>query len=639
MGQKPKNQKIRAQKYNKRRSLTEGWENPSAFIDADADPRHETLHLDRSSAHSAYGFFYISFVHATALSMKKQSENRGANNISLCLLCAHQTQPCDGVALQMTLLLFITRPSRVRASKIAIAQFHEHAVGISRNRPEVIQNPENWIVKVICTLCVRTHSLDACLDYFSKTLTPSIAFEVVRGLNNPELALKFFQLSRVNLNLCHSFRTYSFLLRSLSEMGFHESAKAVYDCMNIDGHSPDASVLGFLVSSATDAGKFNIARTWVDGVEFSLVVYNKLLNQLVRGNQVDEAVCFFREQMGLHGPFDSCSFNILIRGLCRIGKVDKAFELFNEMRGFGCSPDVITYNTLINGFCRVNEVDRGHDLLKELLSKNDLSPDVVTYTSIISGYCKLGKMEKASILFNNMISSGIKPNAFTFNILINGFGKVGDMVSAENMYEEMLLLGCPPDIITFTSLIDGHCRTGKVERSLKLWHELNARNLSPNEYTFAILTNALCKENRLHEARGFLRDLKWRHIVAQPFMYNPVIDGFCKAGNVDEANVILAEMEEKRCKPDKITYTILIIGHCMKGRLSEAISIFNRMLGTGCAPDSITMTSLISCLLKAGMPNEAYRIMQIASEDFNLGLKSLKRNVPLRTNTDIPVAV
>ncbi|KAA8545549.1 hypothetical protein F0562_020333 [Nyssa sinensis] len=416
----------------------------------------------------------------------------------------------------------------------------------------------------------------------------------------------FVKFTRINLKLIHSFATYNLLLR-------FDIAK------------------GLLVQAHSGPN-----------VEISSYVYNNLLSLLVKQNRVDEAVSFFGEHIlsWQHCCVDTWTFNIVIRGLCRVGEVDKAFGFFNDMGNFSCLPDVFTYNTLLNGLCRIGEVDRAHKFLREIQSGHGFSPDVVTYTSMISGYCKLGNMEVAANIFDEMISSRTKPNSVTFNVLIDGFGKKGDMVLALNMYEKMLFLGCVPDVVTFTSLIDGYCRTGQVDQGLKLWDQMKKQNLPPNVYSFAILINALCNENRLSEARDFLRQLKCREdIVPRPFIYNPVIDGFCKAGNVDEANMIVAEMEEKRCNPDKLTFTILIIGHCMKGRMLEAIGIFNKMLAIGCAPDTITINSLISCLLKAGMPNEAYRILQTAPEDLELGRSPSRRTIPFRTNMDIPVAV
>ena len=148
------------------------------------------------------------------------------------------------------------------------------------------------------------------------------------------------------------------------------------------------------------------------------------------------------------------------------------------------------------------------------------------------------------------------------------------------------------------------------------------------------------QEDRLNEARDLLRQLRWKEdIVPRPFIYNSVIDRSCKAGNLEGVNLIIAEMEAKRCNPDKVTFTILIFGHCMRGRVVEAINLYNKMLAIGCAPDQITLNSLTSCLLKAGMPDEAFRIMQTASEDLNLGMSSLRSKIAIRTHMDIPVAV
>ncbi|KAI3746009.1 hypothetical protein L6452_08424 [Arctium lappa] len=492
-----------------------------------------------------------------------------------------------------------------------------------------------WFVKLVCTLYVRRNASVnevRISDYLRKNLNSLTAFSVIEHMNsnwnNPKLAFSFLEYTKTKLNLVHSIETYSFLLRSfgyVTQVGVHDLAKKVIDLMRVDEVMPDSSLLGFVITSFVNAGKFEVAKELIvdhsrssiekDGV-LSCVVFNKLLSSLVKSNQVDEAVAFFENvilRSRCYSP-DACSFNIVISALCRAREVDKAFGFFNKMRKFGCLPDLVTYNTLLNGFCRAGNVDKAHELLRETCMVDGCSPNVVTFTSVISGYCKLGKMEEAMVLFDNMINHGIKPNTVTFNVIIDGFGKIGNMVSVLNMYEKMVDLGCTPDVITFTSIIDGHCRIGELQQGLKIWDEMNRINIYPNIYTFSILINTLCEKGRLNEACDLLRELKKRDdIVPKTFVYIPVIDGFCKAGDVDEANVIVKEMMERRCKPDKVIFTILIIGHCMKGRMVEAISLFQKMLVVGCAPDSVTVNSLVSRLLKAGMPKDAFEIRKAAS--------------------------
>ncbi|XP_010090159.2 pentatricopeptide repeat-containing protein At2g06000 [Morus notabilis] len=534
----------------------------------------------------------------------------------------------------MRLLFSKTFPLCVPASNSKVSLVHFH-----HKRKEVISYSEAWFVKVVSTLFVRSQSLNTFFGYLSKKLTPSISFEVIKRLNNnPNLGLKFFELSRANLSVNHSFSTYNLLIRSLCQMGFHDSAKFVFDCMRIDGHSPDNSTIEFLVCVFAKVGKLDSCEKLLEEIRASKFVYSSLFNVLVKNNKVYEAVCLFRKQIGSHFVPDTWTFNILIGGLCGVGEVHSAFEFFNDMGKFRCSPDVVTYNTLISGLCRTNEVDRGCDLLREVQLRGDFSPNVRTFTSVILGYCKLGRMEEASALFDEMMDSGTRPTTVTFNVLIDAFSKVGDMASAIALYEKMLFHGYRPDVVTFTSLIDGYCRVGQLNRGLKLWCEMSVRNVSPNGYTYSVVIHALCKVNRLHEARDLLRQLNCTNIVPKPFMYNPVIDGFCKAGNVDEANMIVAEMEEKRCNPDKMTFTILILGNCMKGRMVDAIGVFYKMLAVGCAPDKITVHCLMSCLLKAGMPNEAFHIKETVMKSLNVGMSSLRSN-HMRAIAEIPMAV
>ncbi|XP_023734805.1 pentatricopeptide repeat-containing protein At2g06000 [Lactuca sativa] len=512
-----------------------------------------------------------------------------------------------------------------------------------------------WFVKVVCTLYVRRKSSVTEVrisDYLRKKLDSSIAFTVIEHMNtnwnNPNLAYRFLEYTKVTLNLVHSFETYSFLVRSFCQSGVPDAAKLVIDSMRIDNLSPDSSLLGFVITSFIISGKLEVAMELISDYSqyssekddpLSCFVFNRLLSSLIRINKVDEAVSFFEKvilRSQCYSP-DAYTFNIVISGLCKARKVNKAFEFFNQMKEFDCLPDKVTYNTLLDGFFRVGNVKKAHELLQEMLIIDGFScsPDVVTFTSVIEGYKKLGKMKEALLLFDDMINLGIKPNNFTFNVMIDGFGKIGNMVSLSSFYKKMLDFDCKPDVITFTSIINGHCRIGELSKAFKILDEMSRRNLHPNIRTFSILINALCKEGRLNEAHDLLQELNKRDDIApKAFIYNPVIDGFCKRGNVDEANVIFKEMEEKKVNPDKLTFTILIIGHCMKGRMVEAISLFEKMVKDECAPDSITVNSLVSRLLKAGMPKEAYEIKKVA-----LGVPLMEKDGFISKNLGIPVAV
>ncbi|MQL87718.1 hypothetical protein Taro_020259 [Colocasia esculenta] len=479
-----------------------------------------------------------------------------------------------------------------------------------------------WVAKVVSTVFLLFPSQAAAAARLAvlreAIFIPSVAVLAIRRLGSPKLAVEFFKAAR---SICCgdsslAAATYEkMVVRMLCQSGHKGIALEIFERMP-RRHPVDCIILECLVNSFAQAGELDTAmgllrRAPEFGCQVPAYVNNNLMSQLMGRGRVQEVVDFFVGQLGsLYFTPDTCSFNITIKGLLKMGEIDKALEFAKDMDKFHCRPDKFTHNILIDGLCKANRVERGHEILRDILLNRSGEVNVITYTSIISGYCRVGKMMEACCAFDDMVNSGIRPNQVTYNILINGYGKAGDMASAVSMYENMVAQGCSPDVVTFTSLIDGYCRSGQVDDALKIWHGMCEKGVRPNAYTFAVVVNALCKVNRVSEARDLLTEMKGRtDIVPKPFIYNPVLDGFCKAGNIEDANLIFREMVERKCSPDTVTYTVLIIGHCMKGRMSEAIALFDKMGQSGCSPDNITVRSLISCLLKAGMPSEANRIM------------------------------
>ncbi|ONK66118.1 uncharacterized protein A4U43_C06F4330 [Asparagus officinalis] len=486
------------------------------------------------------------------------------------------------------------------------------------------------------------------LTSFFRLITPSVALFSIRRISNPSSALRLLSLLSSELHVGHCPSSYCHVIALLARSNLGADALKVLDEMAERRCTIESSFIDFLLSSFVKSGDLNsclrlVSRAVGLKIRIGTYAFNNLLGTLISRNRAQDAIFLFREQLGLQifAP-DTCSFNSVINACCRVGDVDGAFGFFKRMGEFGCVADTITHNVLIDGLCKANMVDRGCDILRGVSLDGSCLLNVKSYTSVISGFCKLGRMEEANKVFEEMVESGIKPSRITYNVLIDGYGKVCDLKAANLVYERMRICGCSPDVVTYTSLIHGYCRSGQVDDAMRILHEMGGKEVRPNAYTFSIIIDSFCKKNRLKEAREILRELNGRKdILPHAFIYNPVIDGFCKAGDVEEANSILGEMEERGCRPDKHTYTILIIGHCVRGRMSEAIGLFNKMVATGCAPDSIAVNNFVSLLLKAGMPSEAKRIVEIASGK-NMGLDlSLSKEIPslLTKRADVSVAV
>ncbi|KAJ3679563.1 hypothetical protein LUZ60_017574 [Juncus effusus] len=483
-----------------------------------------------------------------------------------------------------------------------------------------INSSEVWISKALFTsFLLAPHSID---HFHSLNLPPYVAFLAIKRTKDQISAFNLFNLTRQKLGINHSVDAYKFVITSFCWSGCIVDAVKLFDEMLICGlDSSDENFVGFLIESCVVSGYIDSAMKLISvaqdcGFQINPCRYNNIMSGLINTNRLHDAISFFKEQMVLNRfTPDIWSFNVVLKALCKLGEIKGAQEMFDKMRKIGYSPDRVTYNILIDGLCKAKQVYKAYQVLQMFQSKGQNAPNVITYTTIISGYCKIGKMDHAHKVFDEMIDYGIKPTQVTYNILIDGYSKAGSMKLAVQMYDKMLLSGIRPDIITITSLINGYCINGQLDKAMELWHDMGINGLRPNLYTFSIMIHSLCKLNRLEEAIQFLNQLiERRDLIPKPFVYNPVLDGLCRIGKVDEANSILAQLEKNRGFPDKYSYTILIIGHCMKGRMNEAIEIFGRMKNKGCEIDSVTTRCLVTCLLKAGLPNEADRIIMCSLE-------------------------
>jgi pentatricopeptide repeat protein len=84
-------------------------------------------------------------------------------------------------------------------------------------------------------------------------------------------------------------------------------------------------------------------------ITLDVATYNVLLDRLVAGRRIEEAVRVF-DYMRRLNLVSSASFTTMIRGLCRVKELRKAMKIHDEMLSMGLKPDQATYKRLIFGF-------------------------------------------------------------------------------------------------------------------------------------------------------------------------------------------------------------------------------------------------------------------------------------------------
>ncbi|ERN11280.1 hypothetical protein AMTR_s00024p00240360 [Amborella trichopoda] len=397
---------------------------------------------------------------------------------------------------------------------------------------EVIPNPDAWLVKVLCTLCVRVgwcSSLESRLKHFSKALNPLVSFEVIKRLNDPKLSLRFFDYTNAELGFDHLIETYKYLIKILCHGGFPEKANEVYVGMRKSGHLPNNWVLGLLVSSYSEAGNF-------DGA--------------MRVNHIDRA-CGVLKEIHPNNGFapDVVSYTAVITGYCKAGNMEGAERLFAEMLDNGIKPNTVTFNVLIDGYGKLGNMGRAKSLFEQM-SAQGCFIDVVTYTTLIDANCRGGLVDEALRLWGEMGFRKISPNEYTFSVIINALCKENRVSEAYALLLQLKCRNFVPEPFTYNPVIDGLCKAGNVEEANHIVEEMEAKGCEHDKFTYTILIVGHCMKGRVVEAIDLFHKMFDKRCFPDAITVNSLITLLLKAGMPNEASQIVAMVSENRLNLD-----------------------------------------------------------------------------------------
>lgn len=468
--------------------------------------------------------------------------------------------------------------------------------------------------------------LESSLFSLSPSISKTTFFQVLRFIASPPKAFEFFNWASRN-GFPHDSRSYFMMLEILGRNGNLNIARNFL--FSIERRSNGSVKIedrfcNTLLRSYGNAGLFNEAIKLFSlmkssGVSPSVITFNSLLLILLKRGRTNMAHSVFDEMCGTYGVTpDTYTFNILIRGFCKNSMVDKGFRFFKEMSRFNCEPDVVTYNTLVDGLCRAGKVRIAHNVVKGMVKKmKDLSPDVVTYTTLVRGYCMKQEIDEALVVFEEMVSRGLKPNDITYNTLIKGLCEVQKFDKIKEILGGAVGgRGFVPDTCTYNTLMNAQCDAGNFDEALKMFKKMKELKVQPDSATYSVLIRNLCQRGDFERAEQLFDKLSDEDILVRddgctPLVaaYNPIFDFLCKNGKTSKAERVFRQLMKKGTQ-DPPSYKTLIIGHCKEGTFEAGYKLLLFMLRRDYVPDFETYVLLINGFLQKGEPILAYKTLE-----------------------------
>ncbi|KAM1049492.1 hypothetical protein ACFX2C_028592 [Malus domestica] len=302
----------------------------------------------------------------------------------------------------------------------------------------------------------------------------------------------------------------------------------------------------------------------------------------------------------------------------------KIFGLLRKQHWY--EPRCQTYTKLLMmlGKCRQPEQA---SLLFELMLSDGLKPTVDVYTALVSVYGKSGLLDKAFSTVDDMKSvSDCKPDVYTYSILINSCTKFNRPDLIERVLAEMSYLGIGCNTVIYNTLIDGYGKAEMFELMEEtLTNMIESGSCLPDVFTFNSFLSAYGNCGQIERMEKWYDEFQLMGIRPDPKTFNILIksygkarmyekmrsvmefmkkSAYSKAGSISKVDSISRQVENSDVMLDTPFFNCIISAYCRAGDLRKVSELFLAMKEKKCVPDHITFATMIQAYNELGM-NEA----------------------------------
>ncbi|GMH19005.1 hypothetical protein Nepgr_020846 [Nepenthes gracilis] len=263
-------------------------------------------------------------------------------------------------------------------------------------------------------------------------------------------------------------------------------------------------------------------------------------------------------------------------------------------------------------------------------------PRCQTYTKLLMMLGKCKKPEQASLLFNVMLSDGLRPTIDVYTALVNAYGLSGLFDRAFSTIEDMTsVYDCKPDVHTYTVLISCSVRHRRFDLINRILTEMSCAGIKCNNITYNAMVDGFGKAelfeqmekslSEMIESGSFLPDIftlnsfisaygycgkiddmeKWfdefqlMGIKPDVRSFNILIRSYGKAGLYEKMELVLNFMKNRFFPPTVVTFNTVIAVHGSVGNVEKMNDVFKKMKHLGIKPNKITYSTLVNAYSKA----------------------------------------
>nr|AYM00758.1 pentatricopeptide repeat protein [Salvia miltiorrhiza] len=296
----------------------------------------------------------------------------------------------------------------------------------------------------------------------------------------------------------------------------------------------------------------------------------------------------------------------------------KIFDLLRRQHWYEARCQTYTKLLVMLGKCKQpNEAA----LLFEMMLSDGLKPTIDVYTALVSAYALNGLLDEAFNVIDDMKAvPDCKPDAFTYSTLIKSCIKLRRFDLIELILKEMVNSGIECTVVTYNILIDGYGKARHFElMENSLTNMIHSGNCLPDIFTFNSVIGAYGGCGRIKEMEDWFDEFQLMRLKPDIVTYNILIKSYGSSGLYQKMASVLEFMKKRFFSPTVVTYNIMIDVFGKAGNMKKMDEIFLKMKHQGLKPNPITYSSLVSAYSKAGLLGKVASIIkQVVNSDLVL---------------------
>lgn len=345
------------------------------------------------------------------------------------------------------------------------------------NKPDESPPKRKWkLVDAIREICQAVEkgdeNVEESLTQLGIHLNPQFVRLILKKLDSPCSAMRFFEWAKLQPGFKHDTQTYDMLVNILGRSKDFENLQRVL-------------LERSAACCSNSAEAFLFAAAWHDDAD--------MLNEVMK--------MFEKLELSLRRD----AYEMLIAALCEKNHVNATLRVLEKMASADCAPRMSTYRPLIQVYCQKKQMHKVQEVFEMM---KDSPQDSICYNLVLSALFNMKKFEKATQFLQRMVDMGCKPEAYTYNTMIRAVCKMGDTDLAIRLFDRLEEEGINPLYSTYWYLLDGLLQFRGFDEAHSFLIQQCGKDSKLDTSNYNYLMSACRKSGKWKEAGKLLMEKK-----------------------------------------------------------------------------------------------------------------------------------